>query len=64
MTVKILATFFICYSICNMYNKENKKLSKIIAMVVAGYFSKIADDDEKALELLAERRLITESTLH
>ena len=47
-----------------MYNKENKKLLKIIAMVVAGYFSKIADDDEKALELLAERRLITESTLH
>ena len=47
-----------------MYNKENKKLSTIIAMEVVVYFSKITDDDEKALELLAERRLITESTLH
>ena len=31
-----------------MYNKENKKLSTIIAMEVVVYFSKIADDDEKA----------------
>ena len=33
-------------------------------MEVVGCSSKIADDDEKALELLAERRLIIESTLH
>ena len=64
MIVKILATFFICYSICNMYNKENKKLSTIIAMEVVVYYSKIADDDKRALELLAEQRLIIESTLH
>ena len=58
MIVKTLATFFICYSICNMYNKENKKLSTIIAMEVVVYSSKIADDDEKVFELLAERWLI------
>ena len=47
-----------------MYNKENKKLSTIIAMEVVVYSSKIADDDEKVFELLAERRLTIESTLH
>ena len=56
MIVKILATLFICYSICIMYNKENKKLSTILAMDVLGYSLRIAADDEKALELLAERR--------
>ena len=33
-------------------------------MEVVVYSSKIADDDEKVFELLAERRLTIESTLH
>ena len=43
-----------------MNNKENRKLSAILAMDVVGYFSKMADDDEGTLKLLAERRLIIE----
>lgn len=64
MIVKILATFFICYSICIMNYKENKKLLTILAMDVVGYSLKIAGVDEKPPELLAGRRLITENTLH
>ena len=44
-----------------MNNKENRKLSTILAMDVVGYSSKIADDDEDTLKLLAERRLIIEN---
>ena len=43
-----------------MNNKENRKLSTILAMDVVGYSSKMADDDEGTLKLLAERRLIIE----
>ena len=43
-----------------MNNKENRKLSTILAMDVVGYSSKMADDDEGTLQLLAERRLIIE----
>tara|TARA_X000000950_G_C13308836_1_gene415723 strand:- start:94 stop:234 length:141 start_codon:yes stop_codon:yes gene_type:complete len=46
-----------------MNNKENRKLSIILAIDVLGYSSKMADDDEGALKLLADRRLITENTL-
>ncbi len=60
MIVKRLATCSICYSICSMNNKENRKLSTILAMDVVGYSSKMADDDEGTLKLLAERRLIIE----
>ena len=57
---KILATFSIYYNIYLMSNKENRKLSTILAMDVVGYSSKMADDDEGTLQLLAERRLIIE----
>ena len=40
-----------------MSNKENRKLSTILAMDVVGYSSKMADD-QGALQLLAERGLI------
>ena len=40
-----------------MNNKENRKLSTILAMDIIGYSSKIADNDEDTLKLLAERRL-------
>ena len=46
-----------------MNNKENRKLSTILAMDVVGYSSKMADDDEGTLKLLAERRLIIEKIL-
>ncbi len=45
----------------SMNNKENRKLSTILAMDVVGYSSKMADDDDEGtLKLLAERRLIIE----
>ena len=39
-----------------MNKKENRKLSNILAMDVEGYSSKMADDDEGNLKLLAVRR--------
>ena len=46
-----------------MNNKENRKLSTILAMDVVGYSSKMADDDEGKLKLLAEKRLIIEKLI-
>ena len=40
--------------------KENRKLSTILAMDVVSYSSKMAKDDVGTLKLLAERRVITE----
>ena len=47
-----------------MNNKENRKLSAILAMDVVGYFSKMADDDEGTLKLLEKKIIIIENTLH
>ena len=41
--------------IVNM-QKENRKLSTILAMDVVNYSSKMAEDDVGTLKLLAERR--------
>ena len=41
-------------------NKENRKLSTILAMDVVSYSSKMAEDDVGTLKLLAERRIVIE----
>ena len=40
--------------------KENRKLSTILAMDVVSYSSKMAEDDVGTLKLLAERRILIE----
>jgi adenylate cyclase len=40
--------------------KKNRKLSTILAMDVVNYSSKMGEDDEGTLKLLAERRSIIE----